>query len=319
MMPPWSCPSHGAPLARRGDALDCPSGHAFPVVAEIPRFVAGEAYAEAFGLQWRRYRQTQLDSYSKTTITHDRLRRCLGQELWASLEGKTVLECGCGAGRFTEILLERGARVTSVDLSTAVDANAENFPVGESHRIAQADILRLPFAPEQYDVVLCLGVIQHTPSPEETIASLAAQVKPGGWLVIDHYTRSWSWYLKTAPLLRQILRRLPAEGGLRWTERLVRWFLPLHRAARRSLPLHVLVTRVSPVFSYYRIHPELGDDLQREWALLDTHDGLTDYYKHFRSRRELVDALLANGLEEIWCERGGNGYEARARKKRTLP
>jgi 2-polyprenyl-3-methyl-5-hydroxy-6-metoxy-1,4-benzoquinol methylase len=149
-----------------------------PSCEGFPRFVSGSSYAEAFGEQWKRYRKTQLDSYTKTTISRDRLRRCLGEETWHCLKRKHVLECGCGAGRFTKILLAQGACVTSIDLSKAVDANAENCPPSATHRIAQADIEALPFLPHGFDVVLCLGVI-HTPNPERTIAHLAQQVKPG--------------------------------------------------------------------------------------------------------------------------------------------
>jgi 2-polyprenyl-3-methyl-5-hydroxy-6-metoxy-1,4-benzoquinol methylase len=72
----------------------------------------------------------------------------------------------------TEVLLSTGAFVTSVDLSSAVEANQENFPQDERHRIIQADVLRLPFPQGQYDTVFCLGVIQHTPRPEETLEKL---------------------------------------------------------------------------------------------------------------------------------------------------
>src|SRR5712691_13193725 len=70
----------------------------------------------------------------------------------------------------------------------------------------------------QYDVVFCLGVIQHTPNPEETIEHLYAQAKQGGWLVIDHYTYNLSHFTKVAPLVRRVLRQLPPEEGLMWTE-----------------------------------------------------------------------------------------------------
>src|SRR6187397_1731582 len=40
--------------------------------------------------------------------------------------GRVVLEAGCGAGRFTELLLAGGARVVAFDLSRAVEANREN-------------------------------------------------------------------------------------------------------------------------------------------------------------------------------------------------
>src|SRR5262249_51327300 len=154
----------------------------FPRKNGIPRFVANSEYAGSFGAQWKKYRLTQLDSYTGTTISEQRTRRCIGKKLWDELTGTQILECGCGAGRFTEILLSKQAYVTSVDLSDAVDANQENFPQNETHRIAQADILQLPFAPRQFDVVFCLGVIQHTPSPEATIGALYEQVKTGGML-----------------------------------------------------------------------------------------------------------------------------------------
>jgi len=300
-------------MEQRG-ALVCPEGDSFPIKEGIPRFVSSTSYADAFGAQWKKYRLTQLDSYSGTTITRDRTRRCVGEELWNSLEGAHVLECGCGAGRFTEVLLGRGARVTSVDLSDAVEANQENFPQGEAHRTAQADILRLPFPQQRYDVVFCLGVIQHTPKPEETIARLYDHVKPGGWLVIDHYTYSLSWYTKTAPLVRFFLRRMPPEKGMRWTERMVDALLPLHKKALGFFPAQVVLSRLSPVLCYYRTYPELSDELHREWALLDTHDYLTDWYKHFRTRGQVRRALERLGVQSIRCEYGGNGVEARGRR-----
>ena len=249
-------------------------------------------------------------------MTRDRARRCIGERLWAELDGKQVLECGCGAGRFTEILLSKGACVSSIDLSDAVDANQENFPQGKTHRIAQADILQLPFAPQQFDVVFCLGVIQHTPNPEQTIACLYEQVRPGGTLVIDHYTFDFSWFTKTAPLLRLYLKRLPPEVGIKYTERLVNTFWPLHRMARYFYPAQMLLSRLSPVLCYYRAYPDLSDELHREWALLDTHDSLTDWYRHVRTRRQIWRTLDQIGLQEIWCDYGGNGVEARGNRPR---
>lgn len=312
--PEWYCPAHRRPIKDQGDVLVCPEGDWFPRKNGIPRFLPSSNYAAAFGAQWKKYRLTQLDSYCHTTITRDRARRCIGEKLWAELEGKQILECGCGAGRFTEVLLGKEACVTSLDLSEAVDANQENFPQSETHRIGQADILRLPFAPQQFDVVFCLGVIQHTPNPEETIACLYDEVKPGGTLVIDHYTYNLSSYAKSAPLFRLYLRRLPPEKGIRYTEWLVNTLWPLHRVARHFYPAQILLSRLSPVLCYYRAHPDLGDELQLEWAMLDTHDSLTDWYQHFRTRGQIRRTLKRLGPEEAWCEYGGNGVEARVKR-----
>jgi hypothetical protein len=71
---------------------------------------------------------------------------------------------------------------------------------------------------------------------------------------------------------------------------------------------------VSPVYDYYDLHAELGERLLAEWAFLDTHDGLTDRYKHLRSVSQIRDCLRACGLTDIEVRRASNGVEARARK-----
>lgn len=313
----WYCPVHHRKLEDRETELVCPNGDGYLREKGIPRFVPRKTYADSFGVQWKKYRLTQLDSYTGTTLTENRTRRCIGEELWASLPGKQVLECGCGAGRFTEILLGQGAQVTSLDLSDAVDANQENFPQNGNHQVAQADILQLPFKPRQFDVVFCLGVLQYTADPEKSIACLYEQVKPGGTLVIDCYTPNLSWYTKTAPLFRLYLRHLPAREGMRWTERLVDTLLPLHKAVRRFRPAQMLLSRISPVSCYYRALPDLGDEQQREWAFLDTHNSLTGWFRHSRTRLQIRKTLQNLGLNDICCEYGGNGVEARGERPRV--
>jgi 2-polyprenyl-3-methyl-5-hydroxy-6-metoxy-1,4-benzoquinol methylase len=318
--PELVCPADQQPLAAKSATLECGKGHRFPVEAGIPRvLLSGTGYVDTFGDQWNTYRLTQLDSYTRTTITRDRLRRCLGETVWAALSAgapKQVLETGCGAGRFTEVLLDLpSAQVTSTDLSSAVVANVVNCPQNERHRVIQCDIGALPFRPEAYDVVVCLGVVQHTPDTEKTIADLYAQTRPGGWLVIDHYAPELSHYTKiTSMLLRPILKALPPRQGTKATELLTRIFFPLHRAVRNHTWAQKVLSRVSPLLTYYHVHPELDDKLQYEWALLDTHDHLTDYYKHLRNVPQIRRALTDLGATDIWVAEGGNGVEARCRK-----
>ena len=310
------CPLDGGLLDTDASHLACAGGHLWDVIAGIPRMIPSAGnYADAFGLQWQTYRKTQLDSYTRTTLSRDRARRCVGAETWRILQERpvNVLEVGCGAGRFTEVLLATQALVTSVDYSSAVDANQQSFPQTERHRIFQADVRQLPFMPGQFDLVFCLGVIQHTPDPEQTIRKLYEQVRPGGSLVIDHYTWSLSEVTKSATLVRMVLSRTRPESGLRWSRRIVNAFLPLHKAARHSRIAQALLSRVSPVLSYYQTLP-LSDELQREWALLDTHDSLTDRYKRFRTKGQILRTLTELGAERIWCEYGGNGVEARCRR-----
>jgi SAM-dependent methyltransferase len=174
--------------------------------------------------------------------------------------------------------------------------------------------LHLPFKPKQFDLVLCLGVIQHTPKPEATIAALAEQVKPGGALVLDHYTYHLSEFTKTAALLRHFFKRLPPITGLQWTERVVAAFLPLHKRVRHFRLAQVLLSRVSPVICYYRAFPQLTDEMHYQWSLVDTHDSLTCWYRRFRTRSQIERTMKSLGLEEVVCWFGGNGIEARGRR-----
>jgi len=308
--PAWFCPDHNSPI---DSDMRCEGGgHTIPSRNGVPRFTSS-GYAEHFGAQWNQYRLTQLDSYTGLPITRTRLQRCLGN---TRVFGKYILECGCGAGRFTEVLLKDGGLVTSVDLSSAVDANVASFPVSDQHRVAQADIMALPFAPQQYDVILCLGVVQHTPSPEQTIAKLYDQVRPGGWLVIDHYaTPTWRWrYGRTFPMFRMIMKRMSPRHTIRITRWLTDVLLPVHKALADKPLLHTALVHVSPLINHYRHYPELPDKLLHEWTMLDTHDTLTDWYKHYRTVDQIKELLENLGGTEIWCEYGGNGVEARCRR-----
>jgi SAM-dependent methyltransferase len=311
------CPSHKGALHESADRtrLLCAEGCEFPVRFGIPRFVPSEGYAAAFGKQWKIFARTQLDSVTGQPISRQRLERCVGSDL-GLLRGKSVLEVGCGAGRFTEILLDSGADVFACDLSTAVEANHANWEARDRYFVCQADVLNLPTAPQNFDLVLCIGVIQHTPDPEATIRALAQQVKPGGLLVIDHYAHG------SNPLKRRVLRRLllqmPNERASRAALFLARALLPLHRLLwhRRDIVgrLRRALGRISPLVDYYDAYPQLDPNTLGAWCILDTHDLLTDVYKHVRNESEIRQALLACGLEVIAVGPGGNGVEARARR-----
>ena len=76
----------------------------------------------------------------------------------------------------------------------------------------------------------------------------------------------------------------------------------------------ILLSRLSPLLTYYHAYPQLDDRLQYEWALLDTHDSLTDYYKRLRSPTQISNTLSRLGGRAVWVAKGGNGIEARCQK-----
>lgn len=290
----------------------------YPIVKGVPRFVKIDNYASDFGNQWKSFSATQLDSHTGLPLTKDRLARCMRGEL-DSVAGKRVLEAGSGAGRFTEVLLAQGATVHSFDYSSAVEANTENNGASDRLTLVQADIRALPFEPATYDYVICLGVLQHTPSPEESIASLWRMVKPGGRLVIDHYRYRLRFQLPTpigdaGTLYRWFVLRMAPENRLAAVKKITDFWFPVHWRFRNSLFAQRFIRRFSPVRFYYPDLPLKGRETHYQWSLLDTHDTTTDHFKHLRSVDQIRTTLEQLGAEQIRADIGGNGVEAFAVK-----
>lgn len=314
------CPEHHLELASdpQNSSYVCPMGCSFEIKENIPRFVTRENYAQSFGLQWNWFRTTQLDSQTGLTISRDRLTRIAGGSLDV-FKGKKTLEAGCGAGRFTELMLEAGANVFAIDLSNAVEANYENCSGFEHYYVSQADILRLPVMPEQFDIVVCIGVIQHTPDPNVTMRTLCSHVKPGGMLLIDHYSHDYPATL-VRRWLRSFLLKRSGQYSMSFVQRLVKVLWSFHlfvykrRDTKSGWRAIEFLMRWSPVVDYHYAYPQLGEQRLFEWAVLDTHDTLTDRYKHFRSVEEIKAALHSFGMINIEATYAGNGVEARAWK-----
>ena len=267
----------------------------------IASFVEDEPYVSAFGLQWLKHAKTQLDSHTGLNITRDRLLRMFGP-LYSNLDGKVILEAGCGAGRFTEILLENDSLIIAVDLSVAVLANNENNGQKSNLRIARASITELPFEREQFDIVFCPGVVQHTPNPKNSIAELYKHVKPGGWLIFDQYRYNLSSLLKVTWIARLVLKRLTPEHGLAVTDWLVKMCLPAHRRVAGHRIVEILLFRISPITSHYTGYSNMSETDQIAWARLNTHDNLTDFHKHYTTIKSLKRSVHKLGaINQFFC------------------
>lgn len=306
-------PKTGKKLIKSTNELVTEDGEKYAVIQDIPRFVPADNYANAFGYQWKNFAKTQLDSFNGTKISQERLERCFGFPI-EQLKGKDLLEVGAGAGRFTELLVKGGANVHSIDLSVAVEVNKENVGDKPNYAIAQASVYELPFPKQSFDIVMCLGVIQHTPDSEKTIEALWEMVKPGGVLVIDHYIWRINYYFNPATYWRLWLKELKPTTSKPIVDGLVNFFFPMHWAFRNAPALNWVVKRFSPLITFMHVHPEIGKKDQYEWAKLDTYDSLTDYYKHLRTPEQIKSKLTQLGAENIWINTGGNGVEARCTK-----
>lgn len=242
----------------------------------IPRFVPKTNYADNFGMQWNHFAKTQLDSHSGCNISSERFWHATS---WSceELNGKWVLDLGCGSGRFAEIALKCGANVVALDYSSAVDACYENLKLHSNLYVVQGDIYSLPFTHESFDFVYSLGVLQHTPDVKAAFFSLPSMVAPGGAICVDFYEKSIKSLLLPKYWLRPFTKRIPKTILFSALKKLVPIMLPISRLLSKVPIVGGQLKRIVPVANYEGIYP-LSTQQIKEWALLDTFDWLSPTY-----------------------------------------
>jgi len=276
----------------------------FPVVDGIPRFVPKENYAASFGFQWHLHYSTQLDSYTGRPFSE---RRLFEASKWPrNLNGQLILEAGSGAGRFTEVLAKTGADVFTFDLSSAVEVNKRNNGKYPNVRFFQGDLLNIPFRHQAFDKVICLGVIQHTPSPAASFDSLVRHVKPGGSLVIDCYAKNLRSVIGWKYVLRPITKRMNKQTLYRIVDGATTRLIPLSSFMRSNFGR--VGARIIPILNY--AHWDLPPDLNKQWSTLDTFDHYSPQYDRPQTLRTVRGWYQKHGFHDVDVRYGQNGIVA---------
>lgn len=275
----------------------------YSIINFVPRFVSVKNYASNFGFQWNQFRQTQLDSYSGHTISRERFFRQTG---WVQdeLTGKTLLDVGCGAGRFAEVALSCGANVVAMDYSAAVDACWSNLGLHTKLNIVQADMYQLPFKPGRFDYVYCFGVLQHTPDVRRAFMALPPQLKEKGRLAVDVYPKRASNILWPKYWLRLLTKHVPPKQLFGMVQAFVKALLPLSLAVGRIPFIGRKLRYAIPVVNYEGVYPLSTAQLQ-EWAILDTFDMLGAAHDHPQSAPMLAEWFSLAGLGDVEILRAG--------------
>jgi ubiquinone/menaquinone biosynthesis C-methylase UbiE len=109
---------------------------------------------------------------------------------WNIRPGESVLEPGCGAGRFSERLgraVGPRGRILGFDLSPQMirKALSRNLPANVSCVVAS--VMAVPARLETFDAVICLNAFPHFGDPDAALRQMAACLKRGGDLWINHF------------------------------------------------------------------------------------------------------------------------------------
>ena len=283
----------------------------YEIVRHIPRFVPETNYAASFGFEWITHSHTQYDSYTGTHISEERFFK---ETLWPRhLHGQTILEVGCGSGRFTEQAAATGAVVVSMDLSCAVDANYFYNGHKDNVCIVQADIYSMPFPKDFFDNLFCFGVLQHTPDVERAFLNLPQYIKKGGSLVADFYRYEWwRYFLVTRYWIRPFTKKLPPERLYKLCASYINFVWPLARLVNK-LPKGRYLNRALLISDHGGVLP-LSDELLREWAILETFDGLSPAYDNPQTIETVEKWFKKGGLTNIDVAYGYNGIVGRGKK-----
>lgn len=284
----------------------------YAVVRGVPRLMPEalpdhvDRTVQGFGYQWKQGNSFLKHAQFFAPATFLDFIRPVPSEWFA---GKTVLDAGCGTGRFTRLSAQFGARlVVGVDLGEAVEVAFENTRHLPDVLIVQGDILRLPLQPV-FDYAFSIGVLHHTADPRSAFLQLASKVRPGGGVSAWVYgAENNGWVVRAVSPVRRITSRMPRPLLM----------LAAHLAA---LPLTAAIKFVyAPVarrpslaclrsrLFYFDYFVFLSQFSYREHAIV-VFDHLVPAISEYIPRADFAEWFSAAGLEQIVITaRAGNSW-----------
>lgn len=129
------------------------------------------------------------------------------------LQGKQVLDVGCGGGILADAMARKGAQVLGIDLASkplrvaelhALEANTPRV----SYREVSAESLAAD-QPASFDAVTCMEMLEHVPDPASIVRACASLVRPGGWVFFSTLNRNPKSFLFAIVGAEYLLNLLP--------------------------------------------------------------------------------------------------------------
>ncbi|SFM67839.1 3-demethylubiquinone-9 3-methyltransferase [Nitrosomonas nitrosa] len=176
----------------------------------------------------------------------------------AGLEGKKVLDVGCGGGILSESMAARGAETTGIDLSDKALKVAKLHLLESGNQVDYRKITVEKLAqelPHHFDIVTCMEMLEHVPDPASVIQACADLTKPGGWVFFSTINRNPKSYLYAIIGAEYILKLLP-----RGTHEYAKFLKPseLARMARNAglSDAKIIGMTYNPITKIYALEPD---------------------------------------------------------------
>lgn len=133
-------------------------------------------------------------------------------KLCGGLDGKKVLDIGCGGGLLTEAMATHNAVVTGIDMAekslSIARLHLYESELEVDYQLTSAEAFAESHAGE-FDVVTCLEMLEHVPDPQSVIAAAARLVKPGGHLFFSTINRNPKSFMLAIVGAEYLLNMLP--------------------------------------------------------------------------------------------------------------
>jgi 2-polyprenyl-6-hydroxyphenyl methylase/3-demethylubiquinone-9 3-methyltransferase len=140
--------------------------------------------------------------------------------LAGGLNGKRVVDVGCGGGILSESMALAGAQVTGIDLAEkplkVAKLHQLESGVQVDYRLIAAEDLAA-VEPESFDVVTCMEMLEHVPDPVSVMTACARMAKPDGWVFFSTLNRNPKSYLFAIVGAEYVLNMLP-KGTHDWSK-----------------------------------------------------------------------------------------------------
>lgn len=199
-----------------------------------------EGTQHQFGYEWNLYREI-------LPIYKEQLCCWINPYKLEFFKGKTFMDAGCGIGRNSYWpLLEGATSCYAFDYDQrTVEVARENLKQFQNCRIDFKSIYDLSLQNE-FDVVICIGVLHHLAEPHKALKNLVRAIKPDGTLILWVYAYEGNeFYLRWAnPFRQRLTSRLPLPMT-RFLAKLLTIFLKIYLFLPQRRPYFQLLRKMS--------------------------------------------------------------------------